>query len=275
MLPCDTNESFLNDNAEHNRSFGFRYLEPVVVEYPPQPMAAGLESLPVASPLSLESENSGSSTFLIAELDLEPIGVDDWEPRQAGDWEPSQADWEAISDIVEDYQEAASDAPVVDLAIGASVGQLEEAAVETPSPPIATPIIPTRVFSNEYNGRPGMIDIVVSKQLEPANKKTKRTIPVGALNTDILMGQSPGFRDHPGNMWLRELVAERYEDYQACGKKRKLKTEIANQVVREVEAAGGRFRKCENSIWVTETDHKKTREKVSSDFRGQRKYRSR
>jgi len=320
MLSYNTNESLLNNNAMHSRSFGsfdaddqLQNLEPVQLEYPPQPMSAVLESLPVASPLSPESE-TGSSTSLWADVmaeivgleptsanDLEPISIHGMEPTGIHGMEPLEADWEANTSDVEGNQEAAGDAPVFDLDNGAAVGQLAEALVEAPFHPIAIPMIndrmdietnfqvePTGVFSNGHNGLPEeslsepmalhsrrMVNDVVSKRPEPANKKTKGTIPDCALSTDILMGQSPGFRDHPGNQWLRELIAERYEDYQACGKKRKQKTLIANQVVRVVEAAGGRFLKCENSIWVPETDHKKIREKISSDFRGYRKYMNR
>jgi len=86
---------------------------------------------------------------------------------------------------------------------------------------------------------------------------------------DLLLGQSPKLRDHPGNVKLRKLVADKYEEYYASGKKQK--TKLAEDIL---ESLDGRFlkqTKHNKTLWMELTDNLEVRNKVASSFRDEKK----
>jgi uncharacterized protein (DUF1330 family) len=85
---------------------------------------------------------------------------------------------------------------------------------------------------------------------------------------DILVGRGPRIKNHIGNERYRELLQSKYElyDYVSLIKKK----EIAMEVVREIQAAGGRFLVPHENCWV-ETNNETARNKVSIAFRDVRK----
>lgn len=58
---------------------------------------------------------------------------------------------------------------------------------------------------------------------------------------DVLMGRSPYWRKHPGNMQLKELVDDKYDDYFDVKTSRKQQTKIATTIVKTIIRVGGRF----------------------------------
>jgi len=58
---------------------------------------------------------------------------------------------------------------------------------------------------------------------------------------DVLMGRSPYWRKHPGNMRLKKLVDEKYDDYFDAKTSRKQQTKIAETIVKTIIRVGGRF----------------------------------
>ena len=90
---------------------------------------------------------------------------------------------------------------------------------------------------------------------------------------DILMGQSPKFRKHSGNLFFRQEVVARYEEYLACSKLEK--TKLSREILDKIATRGGRFLKRIDdgtSLWE-EVPEAEAREKVSSSFRDEKKKR--
>lgn len=94
---------------------------------------------------------------------------------------------------------------------------------------------------------------------------------------DVLMGQSPNLRLHPGNIRLKELVAQKFDDYFDTPRTSKLdKTVISRNIIEEIQRKG-RFLKqpekkkiglIQDAVWVLEDDPVRIRDKVASQFRG-------
>lgn len=94
---------------------------------------------------------------------------------------------------------------------------------------------------------------------------------------DVLMGQSPNLRLHPGNKRLKELVAERFQAYFDERTSKLDKTIIAKNIIQTINDGGGRFLKqpekkrvgiIKDAVWVLEDDQIRIRDKVASQFRG-------
>lgn len=78
-------------------------------------------------------------------------------------------------------------------------------------------------------------------------------------STDVLLGRGGMTNKHPGNIRFRDLVNGRKKEYKAIPRHRyKLKTQFAENVMRQVHAYGGRFLERVNdksdSDWVVATD---------------------
>jgi len=94
---------------------------------------------------------------------------------------------------------------------------------------------------------------------------------------DVLMGQSPNLRLHPGNIRLKELVGQKFDDYFDTPRTSKLdKTVISRNIIEEIQRKG-RFLKqpekkkiglIQDAVWVLEDDPVRIRDKVASQFRG-------
>eukprot|EP00537_Pseudo-nitzschia_pungens_P013723 CAMPEP_0172386780 /NCGR_PEP_ID=MMETSP1061-20121228/4238_1 /TAXON_ID=37318 /ORGANISM="Pseudo-nitzschia pungens, Strain cf. pungens" /LENGTH=566 /DNA_ID=CAMNT_0013116249 /DNA_START=89 /DNA_END=1789 /DNA_ORIENTATION=- len=56
---------------------------------------------------------------------------------------------------------------------------------------------------------------------------------------DCLFGKGPSVMKHPGNVAMRHLVEKRYEYWDFVSKRRK--RQVAEEIVREIKAGGGRF----------------------------------
>lgn len=86
--------------------------------------------------------------------------------------------------------------------------------------------------------------------------------------SDVLGGKSRALRTHPGNVRLRQLVADSFDRYYAS--KKLQKTEIAQEIAQQIERDGGRFmkqtKKVEDGLWVEVSDNE-ARERVTSTFR--------
>jgi len=92
------------------------------------------------------------------------------------------------------------------------------------------------------------------------------------LSKDVLIGHSPCYRNHPGNVSLRELVEWDYHRYENCNGKLE-KTKLSQGIVDIIVERGGRFLKQTNNqeqIWQ-EVDGEEARDKVASMFRSTRK----
>lgn len=93
---------------------------------------------------------------------------------------------------------------------------------------------------------------------------------------DVLMGQSPNLRLHPGNIRLKELVAERFDEYFDDRTSKLDKTLISRNIIQTVEERGRFLKQPQkkrvanpgDSVWVLETDPVRIRDKVASQFRG-------
>lgn len=94
---------------------------------------------------------------------------------------------------------------------------------------------------------------------------------------DVLMGQSPNLRLHPGNKRLKELVARKFDEYFAQSTSKLDKTFIAKGIIQQVLDNGGRFLKqpskkrvatIKDAVWAVEDDPVRIRDKVASQFRG-------
>ena len=99
---------------------------------------------------------------------------------------------------------------------------------------------------------------------------------------DVLMGQSPNLRSHPGNARLKELVATKFDDY--CAASKLEKTRIAETIIRDIQYGGRQFLKqpqkkrigsIHDALWVLENDSVRIRDKIASQFRGHLKERNR
>jgi len=99
---------------------------------------------------------------------------------------------------------------------------------------------------------------------------------------DVLMGQSPNLRSHPGNARLKELVATKFDEY--CAASKLDKTRIAETIIRDIQDEGRRFLKqpqkrrigsIYDALWVLENDSVRIRDKIASQFRGHLKERNR
>jgi hypothetical protein len=89
---------------------------------------------------------------------------------------------------------------------------------------------------------------------------------------DILLGQSPEFRNHPGNIRFRELIKRHYNEYESYGyKDRKNKTLLSEKVFQTMTQDGSRFLKQKNGQWKAEAK-KDALKKVGSSFRDHRKH---
>ena len=94
---------------------------------------------------------------------------------------------------------------------------------------------------------------------------------------DVLMGQSPNLRLHPGNKRLKELVGTYFDQYFAERTSKLDKTIIAKRIIHTINEEGGRFLKqpekkrvgiIKDAVWVLEDDQIRIRDKVASQFRG-------
>lgn len=96
-------------------------------------------------------------------------------------------------------------------------------------------------------------------------------------DNDVLMGQSPNLRLHPGNKRLKQLVGTLFEEYFAEKTSKLDKTIIAKKIIHTINEEGGRFLKqpekkrvgiIKDAVWVLEDDQIRIRDKVASQFRG-------
>ncbi len=96
-------------------------------------------------------------------------------------------------------------------------------------------------------------------------------------DNDVLMGQSPNLRLHPGNKRLKQLVGTLFEEYFAEKTSKLDKTIIAKKIINTINEEGGRFLKqpekkrvgiIKDAVWVLEDDQIRIRDKVASQFRG-------
>ena len=85
---------------------------------------------------------------------------------------------------------------------------------------------------------------------------------------DIILGRHWEAKLHEGNTHFLNAVAKHWETHDASMKHQK--KQIAEAVVQEVKAAGGRFLKCDGAEYVL-VDDKVAREKTSNAFRDRRK----
>ncbi len=92
---------------------------------------------------------------------------------------------------------------------------------------------------------------------------------------DVLMGQSPNLRSHPGNARLKELVKHHFVEY--CNASKLAKTQIAKEIIQQMCNEERRFLKqpekkrigsIQDSTWVLERNPVRIRDKVASQFRG-------
>jgi len=110
------------------------------------------------------------------------------------------------------------------------------------------------------------------RQASEAKSKLAKSIMTGSSDViptefDILFGRGKSFQNHSGNVWLRGLVDENLERYDAASKREK--TAIANDILETVHERTGRFLKRDSDVWQ-EVDDSTARYKISHMFRGRR-----
>jgi hypothetical protein len=82
---------------------------------------------------------------------------------------------------------------------------------------------------------------------------------------DVLLGRGRTFQDHSGSINLRNMVDQYMKDY--CDASKNGKTKVTWDVVKTVQATGGRFlKRGDDGWWVTVSDEA-ARTKVGMSFR--------
>eukprot|EP00538_Stauroneis_constricta_P011329 CAMPEP_0119553734 /NCGR_PEP_ID=MMETSP1352-20130426/6412_1 /TAXON_ID=265584 /ORGANISM="Stauroneis constricta, Strain CCMP1120" /LENGTH=637 /DNA_ID=CAMNT_0007600195 /DNA_START=15 /DNA_END=1924 /DNA_ORIENTATION=- len=110
------------------------------------------------------------------------------------------------------------------------------------------------------------------------NTNEKEVVIMNPSDQDVLMGRGKKTQQHPGNIALRETIAERYDEYDQS--KRWGKMAVATSIVESIAKQNGRFlKKVDNDgdddkggggiCWVAVSDNE-AREKVSHGFRKKR-----
>ena len=126
------------------------------------------------------------------------------------------------------------------------------------------------------SGQPPQHESVAPKIAEEAAGATHpargTTLYPKIREEDILLGQSPEFRNHPGNIRFRELIKCHYNEYESYGyKDRKNKTLLSEKVFQIMTRDGSRFLKQKDGQWKAEAK-KDALKKVGSSFRDYRKH---
>jgi hypothetical protein len=86
---------------------------------------------------------------------------------------------------------------------------------------------------------------------------------------DVLMGREWAAQLHPGNTRFRNTIAELWEAYEGASKREK--TQIAQEIVQEINTLGGRFLKVDVAVGYVLVNDSDARLKVSSAFRDRRR----
>jgi len=86
--------------------------------------------------------------------------------------------------------------------------------------------------------------------------------------SDVLFGRGKGVQEHQGNIHLRKIIAQKLDAYDKATNPER--TEIALQIVKQVQLGGGRFLKHDADQWIEATT-KESRAKISMAFRSYRK----
>jgi hypothetical protein len=108
-------------------------------------------------------------------------------------------------------------------------------------------------------------------QNEPEPKaETKTEDPAKGCEvrpTDVLLGQAPSLRTHPGNIHFRKVISDKFDKYFASAKKEK--TKVAEEIVQQIKREGRRFLKktSKDGVWIESDDIKQLRYKVAHTFR--------
>jgi len=86
---------------------------------------------------------------------------------------------------------------------------------------------------------------------------------------DVLLGRGRFCQEHPGNLRLRKKIADRFEEYERV--RRKLKKQMSEQIVREIQEEGGRYiKRCPRTALWHEVEFAEAREKTAHGFRKKR-----
>ena len=96
---------------------------------------------------------------------------------------------------------------------------------------------------------------------------TTATIQCKVLASDVLLGQSPTYRNNLGNQRMRELVKSRQEEHKSAAKSRK--SQIVEEIINTMIKEGRRFlaKDSETEQWKLHKDRKKLHELVASRIR--------
>jgi hypothetical protein len=136
--------------------------------------------------------------------------------------------------------------------------------------------LPTRRFplDDTFNIKSdGMIDFMTTrKENEATARALEKRQPDGRidipLSTDIVLGRGRPYQEFPGNVHLAILIDQHRNIYQSID--RLNKTALSTEIVKLVNATGGRFlKKCEDEViggWIEVSDDV-ARDKVSHGFR--------
>lgn len=112
---------------------------------------------------------------------------------------------------------------------------------------------------------------LLSKGVTRTSNRCIRSAPGMAVQvprkSDILFGRGGGTNFHPGNMEYRRKIKMKQKDY-IDARQRSTKSEIIAEIIREVQAEGGRFLKQDESskLWY-EVDEKEVKKKTSQTLR--------
>eukprot|EP00980_Cylindrotheca_fusiformis_P000165 scaffold26_cov117-Cylindrotheca_fusiformis.AAC.6 len=91
----------------------------------------------------------------------------------------------------------------------------------------------------------------------------------GYTYADVIFGRGRKIQEHVGNINLRRMLEQYRRSYDQCS--RSARQDIAEAIVKQIKANGGRFLKRENSGWKEVSDSE-ARIKVTTAFRSQRKF---
>ena len=85
-----------------------------------------------------------------------------------------------------------------------------------------------------------------------------------ASSRDVLLGKGTPYQNHPGNKNLRQIVSDRYKEWD--GAQKGAKKAISEEVIDTIRGDGGLFLKQDDDKWII-VDNDVARLKVSAAFR--------
>lgn len=139
--------------------------------------------------------------------------------------------------------------------------------------PITEPIMSADNQKFDIFGSDFRIDSPLDEIFEAIIGECTRRTEITIRPNDVLIGQSPNLRNHPGNQELRRLIEGYAPEYFHKKTKKRRKTEISVSIVQTIRGNGGSFlrKKHKDAEWEEEDTTSRQCRLVASRFRGLKK----